>query len=236
MDNKIKPDNTHSGHRLRVKESVKENGFGHLSDERLLELILFYSIPRKETYDIAKVLVREFGSLQNVFFASYESLCKVHGLGENTALMIVSMGETFRRMSVPKVDGRVSLKTVDDMKCLVKGELLGLNNENVILICLDGAKRVKKVVRISEGDKRESFLDVKKCVQAVIDCEATTAFIAHNHPENSCQPSAEDIDSTRALCVMFRKLGVHLIDHIIVDYYGDAYSMRSDPILSLIHI
>lgn len=221
--------NDNSGHRLRVKNAVKQNGFDHLTDERLLELILFYSIPRVEVYDVAKALVNEFGSLQDVFNADFHRLCKVKGVGENTALMITAMGESFRRASKPKRDGRVSLKSVDDLKNLAKSELMGMNNENVILVCLDSAKRVKKIVRISEGDKKESFIDVRKAVQAVIDCEATSAFIAHNHPEGTCEPSANDIDSTRALCVMFRKLGFLLVDHIVIGCDNDAYSMRSDP-------
>jgi DNA repair protein RadC len=141
------------------------------------------------------------------------------------------MGETFKRTSKPKVDKRVSLKSVEDMKALAKSELYGMNNENVILVCLDNAKRVKKIVHISEGDKTESFIDVRKAVQIAIDCEAASVFVAHNHPENSCEPSASDIDATRALCVMFRKLGFLLVDHIIIGSNNEAYSMRSDPLL-----
>lgn len=221
-----------SGHRLRVKTSVKENGFNHLTDERLLELLMFYSIPRVEVYDTAKNLIKEFGSLQDVLNADFEVLCKVKGVGENTALMLTAMGETARRVSKPKKDGRNTLKSVDDLKALAKSELAGFNKENVILVCLNNAKRVKKIAHISEGDKTESFIDVRKAVQIAIDCEATSAFIAHNHPENTCEPSASDVDSTRALCVMFRKLGILLIDHIIVGCDNDVYSMRTDPLFS----
>lgn len=225
-----KPDN--SGHRQRVKTAVKNNGFNHLTDERLLELILFNSIPRADVYALAKTLIKEYGSLNNVFCADFNSLCKVKGIGENTALMIISVGEVFKRISKPNIDGRVSLKSADDLKALAKSELLGMNNENVVLVCLDSAKRVKRIAHISEGSQTESVIDVRKAVQVMIDCKATSAFIAHNHPENSCQPSAGDVDSTRALCVMFRKLGFLLIDHIIVGCDNDAYSMRSDPLFT----
>lgn len=218
-----------SGHRLKVKTAVKENGFNHLSDERFLELILFYSIPRKEVYPLAKRLMGEFGALQNVFCANYDRLCKVEGVGENTALMLTAIGEALKRTSKHSMDKRISLKSVEDLKNLAKSELRGMSNENVILVCLDSAKRVKKIVRLAEGNNRSSFIDVRKAVQAMIDCEASSAFVAHNHPEYICEPSAGDVDSTRALCVMFRKLGFLLVDHIIVGYDNEAYSMRSDP-------
>lgn len=215
-----------------MKQSVKDNGFSYLSEHRLIELLLFYSIPRADTNDIAHNLLNEFGSFQEVFNAEIPRLCKVEGVGENTAMLIASVGEIIKRSSEEKVDRRVSLKTVDDLKHLAEKQLFGLSNERVVLVCLDASRRVKRIVCVSEGDKTEAFIDVRKAVQSVIDCEATAAFIAHNHPESSCQPSAGDIDSTRSLCVMFRKLGVHLIDHIIVDSYGDSYSMRSDPMFT----
>lgn len=232
MDKNNKSSNVHSGHRKRVKKAVEDNGFGYLSDHRLLELLLFYSVPRSDTNGIAHELLSETGSLQEVFCTEIPRLLKVDGVGENTAVLIATVGEIIKRASSQRVDRRVSLKSVDDFKKLAKSQLLGLSNERVVLVCLDAAKRVKRIVLISEGDKTEAVLDIRKAVQAVIDCEATSAFVAHNHPESTCQPSAGDIDSTRSLCVMFRKLGVHLIDHIIVDSDGGAYSMRSDPMFT----
>ncbi len=232
MDSNSKTSNVHSGHRSRVKKAVKDNGFSYLSEHRLLELLLFYSIPRADTNETAHNLLNEFGSFQEVFNAEISRLSKVDGVGENTAMLIACVGEVIKRSSNQKVDKRVSLKSVDDFKGLAKNQLFGLSNERVILVCLDASKRVKRIVPVSEGDKTEALIDVRKAVQAVIDCEATSAFIAHNHPESTCQPSAGDIDSTRALCVMFRKLGIHLIDHIIVDSDGGSYSMRSDPMFT----
>lgn len=232
MDNNNKTTSDYSGHRSRVKKAVKDNGFGHLSHHRLLELLLFYSIPRADTDELARELIKEFGSLQAVFSADIPRLCRVKGVGESTAVLIATVGEIVKRSKAPKVDGRVSLKSVDDLKALSKNQLFGLSNEKVILVCLDAAKRIKRIVNISDGHVNEAFIDVRKAVQAVMDCEATSAFIAHNHPESSCHPSAEDIDSTRSLCVMFRKLGIHLIDHIIVGFDNETYSMRSDPMFT----
>ena len=59
--------NIHSGHRKRVKENVIKNGFSQLEEHRLLELLLFYSIPREDTNELAHRLIEEFGSLDEVF-------------------------------------------------------------------------------------------------------------------------------------------------------------------------
>lgn len=224
--------NIHSGHRKRVKAKVVEHGYYHLEDHRLLELLLFYSIPQADTNEIAHRLINEFGSLQNVFKADVSRLCKVKGVGENTAVLIGAIGETLKRTSKVDVDKRRSLKDSDSLMETVSSNFKGEKNEKVMIFCLDGAHRLKKSVTICEGTQNESFIDVRKAVQVAMDCEAVSAFIAHNHPESNCEPSASDIDSTRALCVMFRKLGFSLIDHIIVGSDGGTYSMRSDPMFA----
>ena len=82
--------NLHAGHRERVRENVINNGFSQLEDHRLLELLLFYSIPRGDTNEIAHTLLKEFGSLGGVISAPKEELIKICGVGENTAVFLAS--------------------------------------------------------------------------------------------------------------------------------------------------
>ena len=223
-----KPTNVHSGHRKRVKANVLNNGFLQLEDHRLLELILFYSIPQADTNSLAHDLLNEFGSLKEVFKADVERLVKVNGVGENTAVLLATIGEAHRRLIKLSLDKKSVYKTVESYKELAKSVLYGEKNEQVVIFCFDSANRLKKSVVISEGNENSSYIDVRKAVQIAMDANATNAVIAHNHPASDCEPSAMDIDSTRSLCVLFRKLNMVLCDHIIVGENGDAYSMYSD--------
>ena len=232
MEKKTDSKNIHYGHRKRVKQNVSENGFSHLEDHKLLELLLFYSIPQADTNELAHQLITEFGSLDEVFKADINRLKKVNGVGESTAVMLAAMGETFTRVSKVKSNKKYVYKTHEDFKNLAVSRLSNQMNEKVMIFCFDSAKRLKKEIVISEGNESTSSVDVRKAVQAVIDCNATSAVLAHNHPEGACEPSGSDIDSTRAVCVMFRKLGFILADHIIVGVDDSAYSMRSDSMFS----
>ena len=69
--------NVHEKHRKRVRENVLKNGFKQLGDHQLLELLLFYSIPRGDTNELAHKLLNEFGGLSGVIKASPEALTKV---------------------------------------------------------------------------------------------------------------------------------------------------------------
>lgn len=228
MDKKTLEGNVHNGHRKRVKEGVVKNGFSHLEDHKLLELLLFYSIPQADTNELAHRLISEFGSLNGVLRADMNRLKKVKGVGENTAVLLLTAGEMFSRTTRCKPNRKCVYKTEEDFKKLAVSVLFNQNTEKAVMFCFDSAMHLKKEIVISEGNENSTPLDVRKAVQSAIDCDAVSAVITHNHPNGTCEPSCSDIDSTRAICVMFRKLGFVLADHIIVGADNEAYSMHSD--------
>lgn len=225
MDSK----NLHSGHRKRVKENVIKNGFSQLEEHKLLELMLFYSIPREDTNELAHKLLNEFCTLDELFKASIDRLKRVDGVGDNTAVMIATIGELFLRASKTQPVKKRNYKKTDDLKELCKSTLLSEKVEKIVLFCFDSAWRLKKSVVLSSGTENSATIDIAKIVQTVLDTSAPISVITHNHPEGVAEPSAADIDATRNVSVMLRKLGFSLADHIIIGEDGDAYSMYSDP-------
>lgn len=221
--------NIHSGHRKRVKANVIKNGFSQLEEHKLLELMLFYSIPRDDTNELAHRLIDEFGSLEDVFRANVEQLKKVDGVGENTAVMIAAVGEVFCRMSQNKRSKKRVYKNTDDLKELAVSLLKDENVEKVVLMCFDASKKLKRVAVISNGDEVSTEINLKEIIKILVDSDSSVAVLAHNHPNSTAEPSAYDIDSTRTICVTLRKIGYALADHIIVGEDGEAYSMHLNP-------
>jgi DNA repair protein RadC len=221
--------NIHKEHRKRVKENVAKNGFSHLEEHKLLELLLFYSIPRVDTNETAHNLLNEFGSLEEIFKASHYRLKRVDGVGDNTALMLNTIGEIFSRIQTKEPEKKIRYKDVNVLKECCVEMLRGANVEKIILYCFDASWRLKKHSIISDGTETAATIDIAKIVQIVLDTGAPLAVISHNHPEGAAEASAADIDATRNIAVMLRKLGVYLADHVIVGGNGDAYSMYSDP-------
>ena len=221
--------NIHSGHRKRVKANVIKNGFSQLEEHKLLELMLFYSIPREDTNELAHKLINHFGSFEEVFKADIEQLKRVDGVGENTAIMIAATGESFNRISKAKPPKKRVYKNTEDLKELAFSLLKGEKNEKVFLICFDAKKTLKRYTVISEGDEVSSEINMKEVIKNLVDSDSSIAVLAHNHPTSSAEPSASDVDSTRMVCVTLRKIGYALADHIIVGENGEAYSMHLDP-------
>ena len=226
---KQKPDNSiHAGHRQRVKLNVMQNGFSQLEDHKLLELMLFYAVPRGDTNEIAHRLIKEFGSLGGVLKANVSQLKKIDGVGENTAIMIAASNEMFLRAQRERTIKRTAYKTTAEVAELAASLFVGESVEKVIVLCFDSARRFKKWSVISSGNSDSVDIDVRKIVEAAMESSASLVALAHNHPFSPANPSANDIDATRTVTVVLRKLGVLLSDHIIVGMDGETYSMYSD--------
>lgn len=80
--------NLHENHRKRLKERFLEEGLENFQNHNILELLLFYSVPRRDTNALAHELIDKFGSLSAVFDADYDSLLDCKGVSENTAVLL----------------------------------------------------------------------------------------------------------------------------------------------------
>ena len=218
----------HAGHRERVRENVLKNGFEQLEDHKLLELLLFYSIPREDTNELAHRLLNEFHSLSGVIKASPKQLQKVIGVGDNTAVLLSSMGELCVRVLKEGNIKKTPYLNYEDLLNLIKSHYISESKERFLLVCLDSGFRLKLVEFISEGDSVSVDFDIKKLISKVLECDASVVVIAHNHPNGNSTPSGSDVDVTASISVMLRKMNISLFDHIIIGE-DNHYSMRKQP-------
>ncbi len=226
MKNKNSDKDLHAEHRKRVKANVMKNGFSQLEEHELLELLLFYSIPRANTNQTAHLLLNEFGSLSAVVKAPKTSLMKIKGVGKETALYLNSLGELTSRIFKQAKIKKKSYKYEDVIE-LAASYFINEPNERVLLLCFDSLMHFKTAEFVVDGNVSEITLELKKLVSAVIEADASVVVIAHNHPNGNPEPSLADFDATGAISVMLRKLDVVLLDHIIVAE-GAVFSMRND--------
>lgn len=84
--------NLHAGHRARMRKRFLRCGGGELPDHNLLEMLLFYAIPRRDTNEMAHIILNKAGSLEKLFNMTKEQLVANLGLSAHLAEYISTLG------------------------------------------------------------------------------------------------------------------------------------------------
>ena len=75
----------HAGHRERLRRRALLEGIDDLRPHELLELLLYYAIPRRDVNALAHALDEQFGGVYGVLRADEGALAAVPGLGGRAA-------------------------------------------------------------------------------------------------------------------------------------------------------
>lgn len=226
-ENKVKKVD-HAGHRRRMRERFLSEGLSSFQPHNVLEMLLFFSIPRADTNEIAHKLLMEFGSLSGVFDAPLESLKNVEGIGEHSAILIKMIPELCRRYLEDSAAHIQSISSSEESAAYFIPKFVGHTSELFYILCLDNRGNIKKCSLISEGGLNYTDANTRKIMQEVIATNATALILAHNHPHGLAVPSKADGIITKQLSELLAGIDVRLTDHIIISG-KDYFSMAENP-------
>ena len=217
----------HNGHRSRMRKRFLENGLNSFEDHEVLEILLFYGQPRKNTNETAHALLKRFGSLHRVFSASVSELQEIEGVGENSAVLIHMIPQLQRKIEMAKTENVRTIKGTSDAGAFFVAQFRNELDEVLKIICLDAKGSINKCVNIGKGVVNSVHFSPRKIVEAALEAKASSVIMAHNHPGGTTLPSREDINATVKVKNALDTVDIRLNDHIIVA--EDAYcSMLED--------
>lgn len=206
----------HEDHRKRTKARFLSEGLENFEPHNVLELLLFYSIPQKDTNEIAHTLINRFGSLSGVFDASFEDLISVNGVSEHTATLIKMIPQLSRKYVMEKNAKATTLRTLDDVGKYLVARYVGVNEETVLMLLLDNKFALIDCVTVHVGSVNSSAITMRKLIETALFKRASMVILAHNHPSGVTIPSADDIITTKAVKRAFDLVGIGMPAHILV--------------------
>ncbi|MBE6993156.1 MAG: DNA repair protein RadC [Ruminococcaceae bacterium] len=219
----------HDGHRKRTLDAFLENGVDRMQPHQILEMLLFFAIPRRDTNPLAHELIAAFGSLRAVFDAPYEELIKIKGMGEYSATLIKMVPELARAYLNTDDEDVIVSSSADAAACMLPA-FVGRTRETVFLLCLDNKNKVLANVMVGEGSVNSASLSIRAIVEAGMKRNAAAVVLAHNHPGGTALPSRDDVETTRMLNELCASIHMPLLDHIVVSD-GDYVSMAETGLI-----
>lgn len=211
----------HDGHRARMKQRFLKEGFQNFADHEIMEFLLYYSMPRKDTNEIGHRLLDSFGSFDRVLDAPISELMKIDQIGEHSAILLKILPEVTRRYRMSKLSDHKNMQSTEDFGKYLTEYYMPLEFEQVTAILLDNRQRMISFEIVHNGSVNSSDINVRRIVEIAMTKGASSLILAHNHPNGELLPSDSDISTTKYLMNVFAPIDLHMREHILVA--GDRY-------------
>jgi DNA repair protein RadC len=197
-----------------------EAGANALADYELLELLLFRTIPRRDTKPLAKALIARFGSFAGVLGADPKRLVEVAGVKDAVAADLKIVSAVAQRMLKADIADREVLGSWNAVVAYCNAAMAHETREQFRILFLD-----KKNVLIADEVQQTATVDhtpvyPREVMRRALELSATAIILVHNHPSGNPTPSRADIDMTKQIAEIGKTLNIAVHDHVIIGKQG----------------
>lgn len=204
----------HTGHKERLRQKAMRN-ISSLEPHEIIELILNFSIIRKNTNPLAHQLLNEFGSIANVIDTDFSKLIEVEGLGESSAMLlklIPALGNAYAN-SRCKTYSTITcpLEAYDYFRTIFKTD----NKQSLYALCLDKYDRIISVINLGHTKIDNLDFDVKNTIQVIINNKPARVYIAQNRIDDEQFPTNLELEILSKIEKHLKIFGTVLQDYIV---------------------
>jgi DNA repair protein RadC len=199
----------------RPREKLAARGADALSDAELIAILLRTGMKGANAIEVARQLIKEFGSLGTLSRCSVKELARIKGIGFAKGTQLAAAFGLGRRLA-RETFTREKVDTPGRVYELLGAEMRALHRESLRLILLDTRYHLMRVEEISSGSVNESIAHPRDVFRPALIYSAFAVVVVHNHPSGDPTPSQADHALTRRLREAAELLQIKLLDHIII--------------------
>ena len=185
-----------------------------------MEYILYFALPRKNTTEVAHRLIDTYGSIHSVLNASPSELASIEGLGIDSACQLSHLVQILSLYQVSKNSAKADLSTFNKASKFLYDMLYDKKEEHLIAIALNQRGELLSYKKYSVGQEDSVSFSKGELVRFISSTKTKNLILAHNHPDDSCEPSKEDNVAYSEMVRFLTAVGVNLHDSIIVGNDG----------------
>lgn len=200
----------------RPREKLLAKGAAWLSDAELLAIFLRTGIRGASAVDLARSLLKNFGSLAGLFAADRGKFCAIPGIGDAKYVQLQAVIEMARRALIADAKAGVNLSSPVSVRDFLRLQLQSRPVEIFVGIFLDAQNRVLEVEELFAGTLTQTSVFPREVVRRALHHNAAGMIFAHNHPSGVAEPSHADEALTQALKQALALVDVRVLDHFII--------------------
>lgn len=215
------PQPHYEGHRQRLRQRFF-SGSGDMPDYEFLELLLFRSVPRRDTKPLAKALLAHFGNLAEIFAADIHRLQEVKGCGEAVAGDLKIIGAATARILRAELPRRDVFDSWEKLIAYCRSVMAFEVREQFRILFLDKKNGLIADEILQIGTVDHTYVYPRNAVKRALDLAASAVILLHNHPSGDPTPSRQDIAMTKKLQEVMEAMGITIHDHLIIGRNGHS--------------
>lgn len=200
----------------RPRERLLTQGAAALSDAELLAIFLRVGVRGKSAVDLARELIRHFGSLNYLFAATQTEFSLIPGMGPAKFAQLQAVLELSRRALAEELKQGNAFATPGSVRDYLRLHLAGLKHEVFFALWLDSQNRLIASEELFRGTLTQTSVYPREVVKKALMHNAAAVVLAHNHPSGVSEPSSADQFLTRELKQALALVDVRVLDHFIV--------------------
>ncbi|MCX5620469.1 MULTISPECIES: JAB domain-containing protein [Bombella] len=172
-----------------MRERILAYGAETLADYELLEVLLFYAIPRRDTKPQAKALLARFGTIGKLLQVAPDSL-KDAGMSEKAIALLQLPIIAARALVEHDGDAPLQLSNSDALMRYAQGALQHVSTQTISLLCLDSNNRLIVEKELPKQRQINTMHRLIACI--LLECHATAVIIIYYHPQAPATALAAD--------------------------------------------
>ncbi len=210
-----------------ARERLVHQGVGVLDDAELLSIVVREGAGGRQAVELARSLLQECGSLEELSRVDFKGLRKLQGLGVTRAAALAAAFELGRRVSSKGVDIPHTIRTNKDVADIFRPQIATLPYEEFWVLYLSSANTVVGKEKVGQGGVAGVTVDHRLVVKRAVELLCSGIVLVHNHPSGVAEPSGDDCELTTAIADAARLFDINVVDHLIVTSGGGSFSFRS---------
>lgn len=203
----------------RPRERLAHLGSQALKKEELLAILLRVGVSGENAVQVGDRLLKKFGGFSGLHRASFDEVCRQHGVGPAKAAQIKAALEIGQRLKLEEWKESPTINSPEDAADLVMHEMSVLEQEELRVVLLDTRNRVLDTVTVYKGSLNSSQVRVGELFKEAIRRNAAAVIIIHNHPSGDPTPSPDDVTITRAIIQAGKLLDIDILDHLVIGQF-----------------